>query len=215
MREWLNTPFTPHSSHPEMDRYELDYTIPSPGDSTAFVEFSPNGRFLAVGDRDALLYILDKLAGFHPTVVAATLARPMALVWETSKAFYVGLSDGCFVHYRIDLRGNKLVKGAVNSDLRGEFPATAIALDVESRTLVLSVGPDVFAFRRIRATSEFYLLTNQGNKLMRLEVNSASSAISQTASISREIPESQLPRFRDLSALPQTTCSSSHSVGKT
>ena len=215
MREWLNIPFVPISSQPEMDCYELDYTIPSPGDFTAFVEFSPNGRFLAVGDRDASLYILDKLAGFHPTIIAVTPARPMALVWETSKTFYVGLSDGRFVHYRIDLGGNKLVKGAVNSDLRGEFPTTAIALDVESRTLVLSVGPDVFAFRRICATSEFYSLTTQGNKLMRPEVNSVSSATSQTASISREIPEPQLPRFQDLSALPQTTYSSSHFVGKT
>jgi hypothetical protein len=145
-----------------MDRYELNSTVPSPGNSTTFVEFSPNGRFLAVGDRDSSsLYILDKLAGFHPTISTATPAKPTALVWETSKAFYVGLSDGRFVHYQIDLGGRKLVKGATNSVFCGGFPATAIALDVEARTLVMSVGPDVFAFRRIRAMSMFCSLATK------------------------------------------------------
>lgn len=128
-----------------MDRYELNFTVPSPRNSTTFVEFSPNGRFLAVGDRDSSsLYILDRLTGFHPTISTATSAKPTALVWETSKALYVGLSDGRFVHYQIG--GDKLVKGVTNSLFHGGFPITAISLDMESRTLVLSVGPDVFAF---------------------------------------------------------------------
>ena len=143
-----------------MNCYELDFTVPSPGNFTTFVEFSPNGRFPAVGDRDAWLYIIDELTEFHPTIFTATPARPTSLVWETSKTFYVGLSDGRFVHYRIDLRDNMLVKGVVNSDLRGGIPTTAMALDVESRTLEVSVGPDVFVFRRIYITSELYSSTN-------------------------------------------------------
>ncbi|KAF9642055.1 hypothetical protein BDM02DRAFT_3133357 [Thelephora ganbajun] len=144
-----------------MDCYELTFTISSPGKSIVFMEFSPNGRFLAVGDRhSSSLYILDRFAGFHPTISATTPAKPTALVWETSKTFYVGLSDGRFIYYQIDLRGSKLVKGAVNSFFHGSFPMTAIALDAESKTLVLSVGPDVFAFRRIRATSEFRFVAN-------------------------------------------------------
>ncbi|KAF9642324.1 hypothetical protein BDM02DRAFT_3133162 [Thelephora ganbajun] len=141
--------------------YELKFTVSSPGESTTFMEFSPNGRFLAVGDRDSsFLCILDRLTGFHPTIFVVVPAEPMALVWETSKTFYVGLSDGRFVYYQIDLGGNKLVKGAVNNLFHGVFPVTAIALDVESKTLVLSVGLEVFAFRRIRATSVFRFVAN-------------------------------------------------------
>ena len=137
--------------------YELNSAVSSPGDSTTFIEFSPNGRFLAVGDCNFSLYLLDKLAGFHPTISVATPAKPTALVWESSKAFHLGLGNGCFIHYQIDLGGNKLVKGIVNSVFHGAFPVTAIALDMESKTTVLSVGPDVLVFRRIRTTSMFYL----------------------------------------------------------
>lgn len=157
MHEWLSIPSSPLYSQLAMDHYELNFTIPSPGGSIAFMEFSPNSRFLAVGDRDSSsLYILDRLAGFHPTISAATPAEPTALVWETSKALYVGLNDGRFVHYRIDPGSNKLVKGATNGFFHCGFPATAVALDAESKTLVLSVGPDVFAFRRVRTTSEVF-----------------------------------------------------------
>ena len=143
-----------------MDCYELSFTVSSPGKSIVFMEFSPNGRFLAVGDQvSSSLYILDRLAGFHQKISATTSAKPTALVWETSTTFYVGLGDGRFIHYKIDIGGNRLVKGAANGLFYGGFPVTAIALDVESKTLVLSVGPDVFAFRRVCATSEFYLLT--------------------------------------------------------
>ena len=199
-----------------MDCYELNFAVPSPGNSTVFVEFSPNGRFLAVGDWDSSsLYILNRLAGFHPTISAATPAKPTALVWETSKTLYVGLNDGRFIHYRIDLGNTKLVKGTTNSFFYGGFPTTAIALDMESRTLVMSVGPDVFAFRRVRATSEFHSLTNHGGKLTWVEVNSASSEISRAASISKETLAIRLPHFQDPSVLPPTTHSSSRFAGKT
>lgn len=139
-----------------MRHYELNFTISSPGGSATFVEFSPNGRFLVVGDQlFSSLYIFDRLAGFHPTISDAIPAEPTALVWENSKEFYVGLSDGRFIHYRVDLGGNSLVQGVANNTFYGGFPVTAIALDAESRTLVLSVGPDVFAFRRIHGTSVF------------------------------------------------------------
>jgi WD40 repeat protein len=141
-----------------MNRYELTFTIPSPGTSTAFMEFSPDGRFLAIGGQGSpSLYVFDKLAGFHPKISATTRAVPTALVWETDKTFYVGLSDGDFIHYRVNLKENKLVEGVVNGSLRDEgFAVTAMALDVESKTLVLSVGPGVFAFRRTRKTGKFH-----------------------------------------------------------
>jgi hypothetical protein len=83
--------------------YNLNSTVYSPGKSTTFVKFSLNGRFLAVGDQGGpSLFILDKITGFHPTISATTPAEPTALVWETSKAFYVGLSDRCFIHYQIE-----------------------------------------------------------------------------------------------------------------
>ena len=139
-----------------MNCYELHSTIPSPGASTAFLEFSPNGRFLAVGDRALpLLYILDSLSGFHPIISGVMPAKPTVLVWENSKEFYVGLDDGRFVHYQISQGGKELVKGVVNNNFYGRFPATAIALDVESKTLVLSVGPGIFVFRRTCAKSTF------------------------------------------------------------
>ena len=134
--------------------YELTFAVPSPGGSTAFIEFSPSGRSLAVGDQEfSSLYILDRHAGFHPTLSVTTPSKPTALVWETPQAFYVGLDDGRFVYYRIDPKGKKLVEGVANNTFRGAFPITAMALDIESKTLVLSVGPEVFAFRRIRTTS--------------------------------------------------------------
>lgn len=145
-----------------MGLYSLIFTVPSPSKSAKFMEFSPDGRFLAVGDRDhSMLYILDRLAGFYPKISATMFAHPTALVWETSETFYVGLSNGYFVHYQIDLKGNRLAEGVVDCFLRDEgFPITEMALDAESRTLVMSVGPGVFVFRRIRATSEFHLLIN-------------------------------------------------------
>lgn len=145
-----------------MVHYELTFTVPSPGGYTTFIEFSPSGRFLAVVGRDSpSLYILDKLAGFHPTLSTTIPAKPTALVWEpSSQAFYVGLDDGRFIHYRIDLEGKKLVEGVTNHMFHGAFPVTSMALDTGSKTLVLSVGPGVFAFRRIRTTSVFRLFMN-------------------------------------------------------
>ena len=155
-------PFPVLNTQPLMVHYQLDFTVPSPGESVSFVEFSPNGRFIAIGDRvSPALCMLDKLTGFHPTAFAATLAKPTALVWETSQTFYVGLSDGRFAHYRMDLHGRRMVRGTVNSCFYGQFPITAISLNAESNTLVLSVGPEVFMFRRIRATSMSFSLTNQ------------------------------------------------------
>lgn len=82
-----------------MANYELTFAIPFPGKSIAFMEFSPNGRFLAVGDATpSFLFVLDRLAGFHPIVSAATPAEPTALVWESSKTFYVGTNDVRFIH---------------------------------------------------------------------------------------------------------------------
>jgi len=102
------------------------------------------------------LFILDRLAGFHPTISSVTPTEPTALVWETSKAFYVGLGDGRFIYYEIDLRGKRLAEGPMNSLFRGAFPVTAMALSAEAETLVLSVGLEVLAFRRIHATSMFF-----------------------------------------------------------
>ena len=199
-----------------VNHYDLNFSVPSLGNSTVFVEFSQNGRFLVVGDRDLCsLYILDRLAGFHPTISTVVPAEPTTLVWETSTTFYVGLSDGRFVHYRIDLGGNELIKGTVNSFFYGRFPTTVMALDAESKTLVLSVGPDVFAFRRACTTSKFHSSTNPAGGLTCLEAYSASSLISQAGSISKETLGAQLHRFHDLFVLLPTTRSSSHFVGRT
>ena len=204
MHEWLSIHFL-HHLQPTMDDYELSFTISSPGKSTAFMEFSPNGRVLAVGDQDSSrLYILDRLTGFRSTISGGTLAKPTALVWETSKTFYVGLSDGVFIHCRVDLSGRRLVGVSANS-FPGPFPVTAIALDAESKTMVLSVGPDVFALRRIRTASTYYSLKNQGSKLTLHEVNSMSLALSRTVSILKGTPGAQL-RFQDPSVSLLTTC---------
>jgi len=188
-----------------MVHYKLNTTISSPGKSITFIEFSPDGQFLAVGDRTlSSLFIIDKLAGFHPTVSVVTPAEPTALIWESTKSFYVGLGDGRFVHYRIDLTSRKLVEGAINTHFHGIFPITAIALDAGSKTLVLSVGLDVLAFRRIRATSLFCLRMNWFNRLTLLKVPSPSLPIFQIASISKATPGSRLPHSQDLSASPPT-----------
>ena len=196
--------------------YKINSTIPSPGNSPTFIEFSPNGRFLAVGDRgSSSLSILDRLAGFHSTISTTTPAKPTALVWETSKAFYVGLGNGNFVYYQIDVGRKKLVKGSVNSFFHGVFPATAIALDAESKTLVLSVGPDVFAFRRIRATSTSHSLVHWGivnSYHLSLQANSNLSPIYQAGSTSKATREARPPLSQDPSALPRTTRSSLHFV---
>ena len=132
-------------------------TVNSPCDSTTFMEFSPTGRFPAIGDKNLSLHVLDKLAGFHLTTSSTTLSEPTALVWESSKAFYIGFNNGELGHYQIDLGGRELVKGDMNSLFHGAFPVSAIALDADSKTLVLSVGPGVFALRGIRGTSMFLI----------------------------------------------------------
>jgi hypothetical protein len=144
-----------------MANYQLKFTLPSPGTHTTFAEFSQSGRFLAVGDwGSSSLYVLDRCAGFHPTFSVITPAKPTALVWESSKAFYVGLDNGHFVYYQIHLSDGKLVKGTTNYLFHGAFPITAMALDAESKTMALSVGPSVFAFRRICETSTLHFPMN-------------------------------------------------------
>jgi hypothetical protein len=216
-REWLSTPSFASHYHLTMDSYELEFTIPSCGRSTAFMDFSPNGRFLAVGYQDIpLVSILDRFAGFHPDISTITPGKPTAVVWETSETFYAGLSDGSFLHYKINLKDNRLVGGSMNGSLCGEgFPITVMAIDVESRTLVVSAGPGVFAFRRIRETSKFLSLMDPGHMLTRLKANSASLHVSQPASISEEILELQPHLFRDPFASLPTTRLSSHSVSDT
>lgn len=144
-----------------MAHYRLDFVVSSPAHSATFLDFSSNGRFLVVGDRASpSLHIFDQLAGFHATISFIAPAEPTAVVWETSKTLYVGFGDGRFIHYRIDLRERRLVEGTKNNYFRGAFPVTAMALDSESKTLVLSVGPEVLAFRRVHntSTSHFRLL---------------------------------------------------------
>lgn len=188
-----------------MVRYQLDFTVPSPGKFLSFMEFSPSGRFLALGDRvSSVLYILDSFAGYHTTISAITLAKPTALVWETSKTFYVGSSDGRFTHYQINLRGDALVQGAVNSRFYGQFPITSIALNTESKILVLSVGPDVFLFRRINPSSMFHSLTDYDNKFTIFEANSTLLPKYQTTSISKENPGTRLPHSQDRFFSPPT-----------
>lgn len=198
-----------------MNGYELNFIIPSPARSASFMEFSPDGRFLAVGDQGlSSLHILDKVTGFHPIIAGMLTGEPTALVWETSETFYAGLKNGVFIHYRIDQKANELVEGVVNVSLRDEgFPITAMALDVESKRMVISVGPGVFAFRRIRGTSEFQISVHHSCELTRLEVDFASLHVSQPASSLEEIREPQLPHFRGQFASPQTMCLSSHSAG--
>lgn len=198
-----------------MNSYKLNFNIPSPGDSLSFIEFSPDGRLLAVGDRDrSVLFILDKLAGFHPTISFITLAIPTALVWETTETFYVGLSDGNFVHYRINLKDNTLVEGVVDSSLYYEgFPITAMALDVGSKTLIMSVGPGVFAFRRICATSKSRSLVDRCGKLTRFEANSISLHVSRPAFISRVTQGPPHHHFQGPFVSHLTMSLSSHSVG--
>lgn len=194
--------------------YKLNFTVPSPGNSPTFAEFSPNGRFLVVGDSSSL-FLLDKLAGFHPGISTTTPVKPTSLVWETSKAFYVGLGNGDFIHYQIDVGRKKLVKGTVNSFFHGVFPVTAIALDAESKTLVLSVGPDVFAFRRTRATSTFLSLMNWGILTLSIQANSTLSPTYQAASILKATQAFRLLHFQDQFALPPTIPSSLHFVAGT
>ena len=131
-----------------MTNYELSFTLRSPGSHVSFMEFSPNGRFLAVGDRQSsFLFILDEQAGFRPTISITVPAKPTALMWETDEKFYVGLGNGCFFHYQIDLKGNKLVEISANHFFGGygESPIRAMALDSECKTMVLLVGPEVNA----------------------------------------------------------------------
>jgi hypothetical protein len=143
-----------------MANYELNSTVPSPGDHISFIEFSPNGRFLGVGNfDDSSVCVLDRRSGFHRILSAVTPAEPTALVWETSEVFYVGMRNGTFARYQIkaDGGGKTLERGFLNNLFHGTLPVTAMGLDEDSRTLVLSVGPGIFALRRVNATSTFDL----------------------------------------------------------
>jgi hypothetical protein len=190
-----------------MAHYELNFTVPSTRSRIAFIEFSPCGRFLAVGEHQSWLHILDRCTGFHSVLSAFTPTGPTALVWETSGAFYVGLSDGCFIHYQIDLEGKKLVEGVKNNLFRGSFPITAMALDAESKTLALSVGPNVFAFRRIWDTSALRSLIDWSSELIFLKVVFASLPMYQAGSISQVTQGGRFLHFRGPFLSPPTTLS--------
>lgn len=138
-----------------MNEYLLQHTLQSLGGSVSVVEFSPNGRFLIVGEgQPARLQVLDRLAGFCPTIEADTISQPTSFVFESSATFLAGLDDGRFVVYSIDLRSKRLIKGWTNNVLRGPSSVAAIALNETSQILALAVGPSVFVFRRISETGE-------------------------------------------------------------
>ena len=188
-----------------MANYELNSTVPSPGDYISFIEFSPNGRFLGVGDCDhSSVCILDRRSGFHRTILAVTPAEPTALVWESSEAFYVGLRNGIFIRYRIKIGGGAetLERGLVNNLFHGTLPVTAMGLDEDSKTLVLSVGPGIFALRRVNATSTFLLRIpmDTNSALTQFKMIFAPSATYRAVSIFQMIPAAQPPHFPGQSA---------------
>ena len=160
--EWLNILLLFPALYPKssMNPYELYSTAPSPGRSTTILEFSPDGRYLAIGDSGHSLCILDGLVAFNRTISTVASAKPTALVWDTTEVLHVGFDNGCFISYRIDLKGRKLVKSAVNRRFHGPFPVTAIAIDAGSKTLVICVGPQLYAFRKNGLTSRFLSLTS-------------------------------------------------------
>ena len=136
-----------------MEKYNLQHSLPLPGTSVGLMEFSPNGRFLIVGDRRRdRLYALDRVTGFRPTIEAGTISSPTSLTFESSSSFFVGLGDGRFVEYKVDLRSKHLIKGWTNDALHGSLPVTAMTLDATNRILVLAVGPGVFVFNRVSRT---------------------------------------------------------------
>ena len=140
-----------------MNRYELQRSLLSPGDSESvnFMAFSPSGRFLVVGDgKPARLRVFDRQVGFRFTIEKDTASSPTSLTFESPTSFLTGFNDGRFVEYRIDSNSQRLVKGRTNNTLRGVSCITAIALDETSQILALAVGPSVFVFSRISETGE-------------------------------------------------------------
>ena len=192
-------------SPPPMANYELNSTVPSPGGYTSFIEFSPNGRFLGVGDCDhSSVCVLDRRSGFHQTLSAVVPAEPTALAWESSEAFYVGLSNGTFIRYKIKIcRGVEMLERClVNNLFYGTLPVTAMGLDEDSKTLVLSVGPGIFALRRVNATSTFHLRIPMGtnSSLTQFKMIFAPSATYRAVSIFQTIPAVPTPHFPGQSA---------------
>jgi WD40 repeat protein len=138
-----------------MNEYHLRYTLQSLEGPMNVMEFSPDGKFLIVGEgQPARLRVFDRLAGFCPAIEADTISQPTSLAFESSTTFLAGLDDGRFVEYSIDLKSKRLVKGRTNSVLRGPSLVSALALDEKSQTLALAVGPSVFVFRRVSGTGE-------------------------------------------------------------
>jgi hypothetical protein len=150
-----------------MTLYEAEFTVPAPGDYTTYLEFSPNGRFLAVGESmdPPSVSLLDGQVGFGRKISTITQGIPTAHVWESSGSFFVGFGNGRITNYRIDSKEENLVKGITTHPFRGVFPVfpiTAMALNANSETLAVAMGPDIFAFRRINAKSKLLSSTNQG-----------------------------------------------------
>lgn len=115
--------------HLSMSQYKIDFVVPSPVGCTTLLDFSANGRLLAVGGQDPTsLTILEELSGFHSIAHSITPTELMALVWEMSKTFYARFRDGRFVFYRIDFDENRLVVGATNNFFHGSFPITTMAV---------------------------------------------------------------------------------------
>jgi len=200
-----------------MNRYNLQYTIHFPGTSVGFMEFSPNGRFLIVGDgRRDRLYVLDRVTGFRPLVETGTISSPTSLAFENSTSFFVGLSDGRFVEYRVDLRSKYLVKGWTNDALHGSLPATAMTLDATARILALAVGPGVFVFNRVARTGAWMFFGwDIGWKLNPLQVNSSLQQMFPASSTSKGSPVTILPPSHSTCAFLRTLSSLSPFVGKT
>ena len=135
-----------------MNEYRLQSTHLCPGDSISLIELSLDSRLLIIGDRRmARLKILDRLTGFRPVIKTLTPSQPTSLTFEGPTSFLVGLDDGRFARYLIDLRSKRLVHQWTNDSLRGMDSITAIALDTTARILALAVGSNVLLFSRLTA----------------------------------------------------------------
>jgi hypothetical protein len=154
------------------------------------------------------------MSGFRLVIETWTASQPASLAFESSTSFLVGLDDGRFARYRIDLGSGRATHQWTNDTPRGTSPVTAIALDTTTRVLALAVGSDILVFNRFTTTGGFFGQAST-QWLTRSQANSSSQPTSLAVWTSRGTSETLLLRPPSPSALRQVANSSSLSVDKT
>lgn len=134
--------------------YSPAKTLHGPAGGVNFLEFSPNGRYLASGSEDGFLHIFDHKSDLDTSKLAIECRYPVsAMVWDGSETetFFVGFANG-----RVVLVIMPEITGSIYGDLIWTDPQAnrvgCLAYHVKRKILAVAAGNQVSLLRQDSAS---------------------------------------------------------------